>query len=314
MMTTTATSSTPFGGSGMAVGQGAATASVCMAAWSSNLKVLQGLVDQVQQQQQQLMGYGPLHFAASLGDVAIINFLLDNAMDDKDARDKDGNSPLMWVVAYDNRDDAADEELMEALVDHGADVNIQNFAGETALFIAAQRGFLAKVDYLLENGANVHVKNLDGASALHVAAAGGHEEVAASLVRYGAHLNDRDDEGDTPLHWAVREASYDAVTVLVQSGADVNAPNVDDETPLAIALCCDDKDMAACLAGAYSAANAQAQGYLPPLVSSSASAYQVTHEMGKLSFPATANDKQLYHDAAQSGNANPFAAPLAGVF
>jgi ankyrin repeat protein len=213
-----------------------------LAAWNSNMLLLKRLVEQVQQGNNQL-DFGPLHFAASLGNVDTMNQLLELGMD-KNARDKDGRTPLMWVVSAE-----ADEELMEALVDHGADVNMQNFTGETALFIAAQRGLEDKVDYLLENGANVHVKNLDGATALHAAAATGSEAIVVALVRYGSFLNAKDDEGDSPLHWAVREGHAELVSLLVRLGADVNCVNNDGETPLSLALSCEDLAMVKLLTG-----------------------------------------------------------------
>lgn len=191
------------------------------------------------------VGYGPIHFAASLGNVGLVDYLL-NAGFDKDERDRDGNSPLMWVLAYDGH-----EELMDSLVDHGASVNIQNFLGESPLFLACQRGMLSKANYLLDNGADVNVMNLDGAFPLHTAAARGDTELISLLVKYGAHINAADDEGDSPLHWAVREGNVKAACLLVHLGADVNFQNEDGESPLDLALCTNDKELARDLAFVY---------------------------------------------------------------
>ncbi|KAL6051299.1 COR domain-containing protein [Balamuthia mandrillaris] len=216
---------------------------VCRAAWEGNLKVLQGLVEEVRRgKNEMLAGYGPLHFAASLNNVDIVNFLLENGMD-KNARDAEGNTPLMWAVASNGS-----EELMEAFVDHGADVNIQNYAGETALYRASQLGMVEKVEFLLENGANVFVTTMDGATALHAAAAVGDEEIVEVLAKHGAPLNARDHEGDTALHWAVREEHPDCVRLLVALGASLALPNEDGETPLDLASSCQDQAMVMCIA------------------------------------------------------------------
>jgi len=231
---------------------------VCTAAWNSNLNVLERLVEQEQQYEKNKhlhasqpstdivlpSGFGPLHFAASLGNIDIINHLLDHNLGNKNSRDKDGNTPLMWVVASDGS-----EELMEAIIDHGADINAQNFIGETALFVASSRGFSEKVELLLENGARTQISNLDGASPLHAACAGGHSEVVTLLIQYGAFLNVGDDEEDTPLHWAVREGHEDIIKLLISSGAEINCANGDGETPLGLASALESSEIVECLLG-----------------------------------------------------------------
>jgi len=232
---------------------------VCTAAWNSNLNVLERLVEQEQQFEKSRIihatsqpstdivspsGFGPLHFAASLGNMEIITQLLDNNIGNKNSRDKDGNTPLMWVVASDGS-----EELMEAFIDHGADINAQNFVGETALFVACSRGFTEKVELLLENGARTQISNLDGASPLHVACAGGHSDVVSLLIQYGAFLNVGDDEEDTPVHWAVREGHEEIIKLLISSGAEINCANGDGETPLGLAIALESQEIVACLLG-----------------------------------------------------------------
>jgi len=211
---------------------------VCRAAWNSNLKVLEGLLEQVKRGGVRTTGYGPTHFAASLGNVEVMEFLLTNGVD-KNERDADGNSALMWVVSADGS-----EEMMESLVDHGADVNLQNFNGDTALHVACSRGLATKADFLLENGADANIANLDGATAFHAAAGHGDAGVISLLVRFGACVNVSDDEGDSALHWAVREGKVDAVQALVQLGASTEQCNEDGESPLDLALSLDDELMA----------------------------------------------------------------------
>eukprot|EP00005_Dracoamoeba_jomungandri_P006016 CAMPEP_0174262352 /NCGR_PEP_ID=MMETSP0439-20130205/12924_1 /TAXON_ID=0 /ORGANISM="Stereomyxa ramosa, Strain Chinc5" /LENGTH=315 /DNA_ID=CAMNT_0015347047 /DNA_START=80 /DNA_END=1027 /DNA_ORIENTATION=+ len=203
---------------------------VCAAAWLNNLRVLEGLVEQVNNEQM-VAGYGPLHFAAALGNLDIVEFLLENGVD-KNLRDKDGNTALMWVIASDKK-----TEIMEALVDHGASLNAQNFAGETALSIAVKFGLTEKVRYLLNSGASPNTANLEGSSPLHIASGRGDEEMMMLLIRYGAHVNATDDEGDSALHYAVREGHLNAVRLLCKCGANVAHKNDDGEDPLEFAIC-----------------------------------------------------------------------------
>jgi ferredoxin-like protein FixX len=91
---------------------------------------------------------------------------------------------------------------------------------------------------LLENGANVQITNLDGATALHMAVANGNLSTMTLLVKYGAFVNSQDDNGDTPLHYAVREEQARLVEMLVSHcNADVDLMNDDQETPLELASC-----------------------------------------------------------------------------
>jgi ankyrin repeat protein len=47
--------------------------------------------------------------------------------------DHHGNTPLIWAASEGN------DDIVQLLVEQGANVNTQNFAGETALFLAAAR-------------------------------------------------------------------------------------------------------------------------------------------------------------------------------
>jgi len=232
---------------------------------ADNLRFVQKLIERSRNGEE--VGYGPCHFAASLGDVELLELLLANGAD-MNERDKEGNCPLMWIVANDG-----DEELMEALVDQGASVNIQNFVGESPLFLAVQRNFEEKVRYLLENGADVRMVNLEGASPLHAAAAAGNVEIISLLVKYGAHVNEVDDEGDSPLHWAVREGQMEAASMLVKLGAEVNLKNEDGESPLDLAVCLEDADMRGHLviaAGNRQGGSASAERAMPQLAEGNA--------------------------------------------
>jgi len=242
---------------------------VCVAAWNSNLKVLGGLLEQVRKGGVSSTGYGPTHFAASLGNVEVMELLLTSGVD-KNERDAEGNSALMWVVSSDGSDD-----LMDALVDHGANVNLQNYSGETALFVACARGLEDKVEYLLENGADVNIANLDGATPLHAAAGFGDPAVISLLVRHGASVAVGDDEADTPLHWAVREGKIEAVKALIQFGAAISQPNEDGESALELAQSLDDELMAKLLLSCSATAKPQLNVVAPAFVVTDCSALRV---------------------------------------
>lgn len=144
----------------------------------------------------------------------------------------------MWAASEGN------DDIVQLLVEQGANINAQNFAGETALFIASTRGFDTIAHTLLENGANVHIANIDGATALHMAVANGNLSTSTLLVKYGAFVNSQDDNGDSPLHYAVREENSRLVEMLVSHcNADVEIVNDDQETPMDLASCLECTDI-----------------------------------------------------------------------
>ena len=63
---------------------------------------------------------------------------------------------------------------------------------------AADRGNEAMVQILIKNGANVNVQDEDGQTALHYACSVGHEQVIEVLLKAGADVNIVDNEGLKP--------------------------------------------------------------------------------------------------------------------
>ncbi len=86
--------------------------------------------------------------------------------------------------------------------------------GLTPLMRAADRGYLEVVDALLDASADLELKDEDGSTALHYAAICGHAVIAGVLILAGADLEAKDGDGATPL-----ELAADAETKAVITGA-----------------------------------------------------------------------------------------------
>jgi ankyrin repeat protein len=91
----------------------------------------------------------------------------------------------------------------------------------TPLIYAAGYGHVEVVQMLLEDGANVDRAEEYGFTALHVAAANGHLDVCRLLLDWGATVDPLDEWQDTPLHLAAMRGHLSVVKLLVESGADV---------------------------------------------------------------------------------------------
>lgn len=187
--------------------------------------------------------------AAERGDVAVVRRLL-TAGADPDGRGYKVNSvPLTR---------AKSTEVLELLLDAGADVNAVDAVGTTPLGWAVGLGKMENVRCLLQAGADVnpnppatppliHASHLGMAAQLLAAgadvnrgtaaegtpliraAARGNRELAELYLGLGADANARDGIGNTALHVARTEAM---VALLKTNGADPALLNNRGETPL----------------------------------------------------------------------------------
>ncbi|NWY30012.1 KANK3 protein, partial [Pheucticus melanocephalus] len=92
-----------------------------------------------------------------------------------------GQTALMLAVSHGR------QEMVEALLACGADVNLQDEEGSTALMCACEHGRLETVKLLLaQPTCNVSIVDSDGNNAVAIALEAGHSDIAALLH---AHLN-----------------------------------------------------------------------------------------------------------------------------
>ena len=91
------------------------------------------------------------------------------------------------------------ERVVELLLQHGAEINLQRSDGWTALVIAASNGHERLVELLMQHGAEVNLQDSDGATALMNAANEGHERVVELLLWRGAEVNLQEKKGFTAL-------------------------------------------------------------------------------------------------------------------
>ena len=127
-----------------------------------------------------------------------------------------GSTPLMYAALY------ADADSVRLLLNHGADPNIRNDAGATALMWAVEDP--EKIRLLLRHGANVDVRSADGQTPL-ITAAGRYGAGAAVklLLEGGANPSEKASNGGTPLDAAAFAADDAAIQLLIDHGAEVQA-------------------------------------------------------------------------------------------
>jgi hypothetical protein len=121
------------------------------------------------------------------------------------------------------------EDVVEVLIQNGANVNPTDFLGYTPLMSAIQYPVI--IHLLLENGAVAVIDNLGTdlgfvletieCNALHKAVMGGQIDTVKLLLKYGANIEIPDSDGQTPLALAVLSGNKDMVEVLIQNRANV---------------------------------------------------------------------------------------------
>lgn len=100
-------------------------------------------------------------------------------------------------------------------------MNFVNSDGACLLSYAPVKGDLDEVNMLLEAGADPNVCDATGDTALMWAAHGNNPAVIRRLVEAGAVVNAQcADLGYTPLIWAVSSGSVKEVKLLLELGAD----------------------------------------------------------------------------------------------
>ncbi len=154
--------------------------------------------------------------AVRAGDLAAARELLADGAD-ADVAQRDGATALHWA-AY--RDDLSAARL---LLGAGAAAGAANELGVTALHLACENGSGELVRALLAAGADARAALPSGETALMTAARAGAADAVAALVAHGADVNARESiEGQTALMWAVSERHPEVVAVLIEAGADVH--------------------------------------------------------------------------------------------
>jgi ankyrin repeat protein len=183
------------------------------------------------------LGNTPLHWAAFHGQLAAVKALVDAGADVKAKNNYGPFQPgdLGGVFGSTNLQDPVG--LLQV---HGVDTaDMQN--GYTALDLSL---FASKhkeiVDILLEKGADVNARASSGATPLFWAVMRDQKEDVLTLLAKGANVNIPNAYGDTILDCALHRQFGSLVPILVEHGADVNAQDQSMHRPLSYALGMDD--------------------------------------------------------------------------
>lgn len=161
-------------------------------------------------------GLTALHLAVIYGQAELLRFLVNKFGSGKD--DLSGGqyssqrySPLHYALVHQK------DDMVQILVDAGADIQLPSIDGETPLHLADTK---RSVELLVEKGANLEAQDDRGHTPLQHAVL--HKQEAVSwLLEAGAEVDATDRNGFTPLYGAIIWGHKSVVPVLLAKGADI---------------------------------------------------------------------------------------------
>lgn len=159
--------------------------------------------------------------------------LLVAKVTDRQRRDAEGRSPLLWAAAKGSIQVAG--ALLPSTGAKLVNVNEVNDHGDTALHLAARNNQPAMIKLLLVSGANIEATSDGKWTPLLVAAKAGHEAAIDALLTHvpSAYVNARTSSGMTALHWAAENGKLAAVQrILKVPSVHNNIKDSFDSTPL----------------------------------------------------------------------------------
>ena len=163
-----------------------------------------------------------IHKAAQAGNLDQVKALLKNNPGLINAQDETGRTPLQWACR------GVHINIVEYLIENGADVNARDIYNITPLHSLSYRGQTDCMELVIENGADIDVKDETGLSALFYAVYGGHKDAAEILIKNGAAINIRNSHGLTPADIA-KDGGHDELTRFLTSKGSKLTPVEDPE-------------------------------------------------------------------------------------
>lgn len=163
-----------------------------------------------------------LHYSVSHCNYSIVSLLLETGASDMNLQNNAGYTAVM-LASLTAPDGPAGMEVVRKLMELG-NINIRsNQTGQTALHLAVRHGRVVMVRLLLSYGADANIQDSQGTTALMFASERGHTHIARLLLeRSQCDLSLTDKRGQTALSIAM-QGSHTDTAALLQAHAKARA-------------------------------------------------------------------------------------------
>jgi len=198
---------------------------------TGTLSMMKELIEKGVNVSSKVCGCTPLMYAAFYGKKDMVDFLL-NLGADVNEYNLSRVTALMWAV------ERGQHSIAQTLLENGAKVNTKDEKGLTALYKATKMGCIAMVKLLVEIGkADVNLQagpEFDCSTALQEAAYNGHEEIVRYLIEHDADVNEKNSKGRTALVRAVFKSQFGIIKCLIDiaDDVDIDIPDLSGRTAL----------------------------------------------------------------------------------
>ncbi|MCT4697426.1 MAG: ankyrin repeat domain-containing protein [Candidatus Cardinium sp.] len=172
---------------------------------------------------QDFLGYSPLHYAVKHAKAAIVDRLIEAKVLLDQVSVKNGNTPLLLAVERGHR------KVVSLLLAAGANPNVTNHQGYTALQIAIKKNKKYLVQLLLQAGAMCGTEP----SPLCMAIQARSLPIVQLLLQQKQMAETKDKKGYTALHRVAFQNEVKIFRALLKSGSfNINAKAANGATPL----------------------------------------------------------------------------------
>ncbi|KAJ5289112.1 hypothetical protein N7478_002142 [Penicillium angulare] len=175
-------------------------------------------------------GHTALSICIDFAGFEAIELLLINGAN-PDGNDKAPDGRPILIAAY-----SGNIRLLDTLIRHGADIEITDRMGLTALRYACDNNQPIAARFLLSNGAEIDTTDArTHTTPLGFAITNERFELIKVLLEFGPNLNIQDSHGHTPLMRAVAGQSARIMGLLLEKGTDITAMDHRGQDALAMA-------------------------------------------------------------------------------
>lgn len=177
-------------------------------------------------------GYTLLHYAVTNAKLNLVQLLIEHGAD-VNLKNSRYLGPLDYAFFSRTKDTY---DVYKLLLEKGADCKAADDSGITPLHRALRSQPLKTIKLLVDHGADMTALHLNGMTSLHQVSQNSHVDVVQFVLDHGFDIDCMSEDGVTPLHHAAANGSPEASEFFLRRGAMVNTKSLNGKTPLIYAV------------------------------------------------------------------------------